>query len=216
MCNSYGLGGYLHDGEEPRSPLRPLDQRESERAIAEWAQGRGGRAAITGSKARNLNPIIRAGSDDRELVFAWWWLWLDSSGPAKFSAFNARDDKLMRSWKKPFQTRALLPADWYVEKKGRFTLPQGEQFGIAAITSTVTTDDGDLITYSMVTRDAPAGSEAAEYWPRMPLVLPRDMHDEWLDPERPGDASLVAEVQHASEEISRELITTAPETPALF
>ncbi|QAB17140.1 DUF159 family protein [Leucobacter muris] len=210
MCNSYGLGGYLHDGEEPRNPLRPLDQRESERAIAEWAQGRDGRAAITGSKARNLNPIIRAAEDgDRELVFGWWWLWLDGSGPVKFSAFNSRDDRLLRSWKKPFQRRALLPASWYVEKKGRFALPDGEQFGIAAVTSTVTTDDGELTTYSMVTRDAPTGSEAAEYWPRMPLVLPRDEHGDWLDPEQPGDAALVAKVQRASEGISHEL-TTAP------
>ena len=208
MCNSYGLGGYLHDGEEPHNPLRPLDQRESERAIAEWAQGRDGRAAITGSKARNLNPIIRAGGGDRELVFAWWWIWLDGAGPVKFAAFNSRDDNLVKRWRKPFQQRALLPANWYVEKKGRFQLPGSEQFGIAAITTTVTTDDGDeLTTYSMVTRDAPAGSEAAEYWPRMPLVLPRDEHDDWLDPEQPGDADLVARVQLASEEIAHELTT---------
>lgn len=39
----------------------------------------------------------------------------------------------------------------------------------------------------------------------MPLVLPADMHADWLDPEQPGDAELVARVQHASEEISRSL-----------
>jgi len=128
----------------------------------------------------------------------------------KYAAFNSRDDKLMRSWKNQFQQRALLPASWYVEKKGRFVLPGGEQFGIAAVTSTVKLDDGsELVTYSMVTRDAPAGSEAADYWPRMPLVLPRDMHDTWLDPGRAGDEALVAEVQHASDEISRAL-TTGP------
>lgn len=64
----------------------------------------------------------------------------------------------------------------------------------------------------MVTRDAPEGSEAAEYWPRMPLVLPRDQHDEWLDPGRAGDETLVAEVQHASDEISRALTTEVPST----
>ncbi|WP_245907290.1 hypothetical protein [Leucobacter massiliensis] len=98
MCNSYGLGGYLRDGEEPSSPLRPLDQRENERAIAEWARELGGRAAITGAKSRNLNPIIRADAGgERRLEFAWWWIWLDGSGPVKFSAFNSRDDKLLRS-----------------------------------------------------------------------------------------------------------------------
>ena len=205
MCSSYGLGGYLPDGEEPRNPIRPLDQPEAERAIAEWAQGWDGSALITGSRARNLNPIIRAGTGDRELVFAWWWIWLDPSGPVKFSAFNSRDDNLMRRWRRPFQQRALLPVSWYVEKKGRFALPSGEQFGIAAVTSTVTTDDGKLTTYSMVTRGAPAGSEAAEYWPRMPLVLPREMHDDWLDTARPGNTELVAYAQAASEDISREL-----------
>lgn len=178
---------------------------ENQALINDWIRERGGNAKITGRLTLNLNPIIRAGTDgDRELLLAWWWLWLDSSGPVKFSAFNSRDDKLMRSWKKPFQTRALIPATWYVEKKGRFHLPDDEVFGIAALTNTVTRDDGsELTTYSMVTRDAVG--EAADYWPRMPLVLPRDMHDEWLDPARVGDADLVTEIKLGSDEISRAL-----------
>lgn len=39
--------------------------------------------------------------------------------------------------------------------------------------------------------------------PRMRLVLPAEMFDEWLDPDRPGDAELVDQVQLASDEISR-------------
>ncbi len=207
MCASYGLGG---DGKIIPLPggLEPMSEQGSLSLLDEWMQQRGGGAKITGKNALNLNPIIRASEGGRELLLAWWWLWLDGSGPVKFSAFNSRDDRLLRSWKRPFQHRALLPATWYIEKKGRFTLPGEEIFGIAAVTSTVTRDDGsELVSYSMVTRDAPAGSEAAEYWGRMPLVLPREMHDEWLDPERPGDAELVAEVQHASEEISRAMTT---------
>ncbi|MBL3685686.1 DUF159 family protein [Leucobacter zeae] len=208
MCASYGLGGNgqtieLADGLEPMSEPGPRA------LIDQWMNERGGGATITGKNALNLNPIIRADpAGARDMQLAWWWLWLDGTGPVKFSAFNSRDDRLMRSWKKPFQHRALLPATWYVEKKGRFHLPEHEIFGVAALTSTVTRDDGtELVTYSMVTRDAPAGSEAEEYWGRMPLVLPRDMHDEWLNPARPGDAKLVAEVQHASDEISRALTT---------
>lgn len=195
--------------------LPPMSEPSPQAVIAEWMEKRGGGAKITGKNALNLNPIIRADdTGDRELLLAWWWLWLDSSGPAKFSAFNSRDDKLLRSWKRPFQHRAILPADWYVEKKGKFHLPDGELFGIAAVTSTVTRDDGsELVTYSMVTRDAPAGSEAADYWHRMPLVLPREMHDDWLDPDRPGDASLVADTQIASEEISRTLTAAVPSKP---
>ncbi|MBK0417421.1 SOS response-associated peptidase family protein [Leucobacter sp. CSA1] len=210
MCASYGLGS--GGGTTLPNDLPPLSEQASKTLLEEWMRSRSGSAKITGRRALNLNPIIRADAGgERSLELAWWWLWLDGSGPAKFSAFNSRDDKLLRSWKRQFQHRALLPATWYVEKKGRFQLPGGEVFGIAAVTSTVTQEDGtELVTYSMVTRDAPEDSEAAEYWPRMPLVLPRDQHDTWLDPERAGDETLVAEVQHASDEISRALTTGAP------
>ena len=199
MCASYGLGGSLP------LDLEPLSEPGNAALVDDWLQQRSGNAKITGKNARNLNPVITAdASGERQVQLAWWWLWLDASGPVKFSAFNSRDDRLLRSWKRPFQHRAILPATWYVEKQGRFHLPDDEAFGIAALTSTVTLEDGSkLISYSMVTRDAVG--EAADFWPRMPLVLPRDMHGEWLDPQRPGDAALVSEVQHASDEISRAL-----------
>ncbi|WP_053387392.1 SOS response-associated peptidase family protein [Leucobacter japonicus] len=199
MCASYGLSGSLP------LDLDPLSEPENAALIDAWIEQRSTGAKITGKNARNLNPVIRANAaGERSVQLAWWWLWLDASGPVKFSAFNSRDDKLLRSWKRPFQHRAILPATWYVEKQGRFRLPGDEVFGIAALTSTVTLDDGsELISYSMVTRDAVG--EAAEVWPRMPLVLPRDFHDDWLDPDRPGDAALVAESQLASAEISHEL-----------
>lgn len=205
MCASYGLDG----GEDKQLPfdLPPMSEQANQLLLEDWMMQRGGSARVTGKNALNLNPIIRASDAGREMLLAWWWIWLDSSGPVKFSAFNSRDDRLLRSWKKPFQNRALLPATWYVEKKGRFHLPDNETFGIAALTNTITLEDGSpLTTYSMVTRDAVG--EAADYWPRMPLVLPKDLHDEWLNPRRPGDESLVTEVQNGSDEISR-AITTA-------
>ena len=39
--------------------------------------------------------------------------------------------------------------------------------------------------------------------PRMSLILPPEMYDEWLDPEVAGDAELVSRVKVASEELSR-------------
>lgn len=202
MCASYGLGGGPYvDGVS--FGLDPMDTREGKAVIDEWMRARSGHASITGRNAVNLNPIIRADAEgSRGIDLAWWWIWLDGSGPVKFSAFNSRDDKLLRSWHKPFQTRALLPATWYVEKGVHFGMPGGEAFGIAALTTTVrNAQTGDsLITYSMVTRESIG--EAAETWHRMPLVLPRSMHDEWLDPTRPGDAELVAKAQHASKSIA--------------
>ncbi|MFA5606899.1 MAG: SOS response-associated peptidase family protein [Leucobacter sp.] len=213
MCASYGLGGFGRVIPLP-GDLEPLSEPASLRLLDEWMEQSSGSAKITGRIARNLNPIIRAGEDGRELVMAWWWLWPDARGPAKFTAFNARDDKLITSWRQAFATRALLPATWYVEKKGRFHLPDHEMFGIAAVTNTVVLEDGSrLLSYSMVTRDAPEGSEADEYWYRMPLILPRHLHDEWLDQGRPGDRSLVERAQAESEEISRAVTTSGKKAP---
>lgn len=213
MCASYGLGGgpYL-EGE--RFALDPMDTRESRAVIDGWMAARSGKAAITGRNARNLNPIIRAAADgERSIDLAWWWIWLDGTGPVKFSAFNSRDDKLTRSWRGPFQYRALLPATWYVEKGVRFGLPDASAFGIAALTSTVVNEQTgeQLTTYSMVTRTAVG--EPADTWHRMPLVLPHEMHDVWLDSARSGDESLVAEAQHASVEISSQM--TAVNEPSV-
>lgn len=211
MCAGYGLGG----GRGPLPlDLEPMSEQASRATLAEWALLRNGRAKITGKNALNLNPLIHAFDGERELELAWWWIWLDGSGPVKYSAFNSRDDKLMRSWRKPFQHRALLPATWYVEKGREFDLPDGELFGIAAITSTVTRDDTgeELLTYSMVTRGAVG--EAASVHDRMPLVLPRELHDEWLDPDRAGDAELVDQVRIASDEISEALRIIEPPAAA--
>lgn len=216
MCASYGLGGGRITDEHVFG-IDPMDTREGRAMIDRWMAERGGKAAITGARAKNLNPVIMADtSGTRVLQLGWWWLWLDGSGPVKFSAFNSRDDKLLRSWRGPFQHRALLPATWYVEKGERFALPGDDTFGIAALTSTVTDNlTGERrVTYSMVTRNAVG--EAADTWHRMPLVLPGDMHDEWLDPERAGTESLVGDVLHASDEISAAMRKTDSDSVTLF
>lgn len=203
MCASYGLGG---GPDTQHDWIDPMDTATGRATIDRWIAERHGKAAITGRKALNLNPVIRANmSGERSIDLAWWWIWRDGSGPVKYSAFNSRDDKLLRSWSGPFQHRAILPANWYVEKGVRFSLPDDELFGIAALTSTVTNaaTGEELVTYSMVTRNAVGA--AADTWDRMPLVLPREMHDEWLSPARKGEQSLVAEAQFASQGISEAL-----------
>lgn len=135
MCASYGLGG----GTGGRLPydLEPMSEQGPQGLLDEWMRGHNGSAKITGKNARNLNPVIHTFDGGRDLALGWWWLWVGNA-PAKFSAFNARDDNLLgRAWKSPFQRRAILPATWYIEKKVRFHLPEDEVFGIAAITRTV-------------------------------------------------------------------------------
>ncbi len=219
MCASTGLrhGGFAVgvDGE----PFSPLDDRETASEVAAWWAEQNGQMKITGKHARNLNPIIRSRNDhgdnggaaNRELVFAWWWIWRNSSGPVKFSAFNSRSDRLLQSWPREFQRRAIIPASWYVEKGVRFEHPTGNAFGIAAVTSTVTEPDGnELVTYSLVTR-ASVG-EAASVHDRMPLVLPPERHGEWLDSERPGDKDLATAAVFWSDEISLEINSTSNPT----
>jgi len=225
MCGSYGLGGYLHRGEEPDDALPPLDQREAQAAVAQWAREWCGKASTSRTRKdgrTNLHPLIVPDDDGRELAMAWWWLHRGGK-PVEKNGFNARDDALLSSWKSAFQRRALIPASWYAEGGQVFRLPGGGQFGIAAITAPRTVDGGETISYSMVTREGvgeAASVRTARGDSRMPLVLPRELHDTWLDPERPGDAELVDLVQAASEEISRAMTTSAPPdepaAPTLF
>ncbi|MGP5622923.1 SOS response-associated peptidase family protein [Candidatus Corynebacterium faecigallinarum] len=200
MCASYGLAPLSHYG------LEPLDEREARDALERWIEQRGGNAKITGKKALNLNPLITSDeTGHRELNLAWWWIHVGNE-PAQFSAFNARDDKLLSSrvWKGPFREhRALAPATWYVEKGRKFALPAGEAFGIASITTTARRGDEEILTYALVTRDAVA--QAATVHPRMPLVLPRELHDDWLDLSLRGDGDLLAEALSASESLSRSM-----------
>lgn len=225
MCASYGIDGLVRperSGSRVRfESMPPLHTEQSRSVLASWADAGDGRARITGRLARNLNPLIFAPRGERELALGWWWLHVGAR-PAEYSAFNSRDDRLLASWHEPFQRRALLPATWYVEKGRTFGLPGGELFGIAAITTTVPqAEGGALVSYSMVTRGAVAA--AAEVHPRMPLILPVDFHDTWLDPGRAGDQRLVAEAQRVSEELcarvrplERPEPAAAPAQPTLF
>lgn len=214
MCASYGLGGFLKPGEEDPTPfgLPPLDEREDQLRLRDWMTSWNGTAKITGKKARNFNPLIRV-VGERRLDFAWWWLHRGDV-PDKRSAFNARDDKLTGYWRPSFaKRRALLPATWYIEKGVRFRLPDDELFGMAAIYSEFKDFDGATrVSYALVTRDAVG--EAKETHPRMPLIIPRDAHDFWLDPERSGDQELVDEMKFASEGISEAVKGQKPTEPA--
>lgn len=214
MCASYGLGGFLKPGEEDPTPfgLPPLDERDNQIRLREWMTERDGTAKITGRNARNFNPLIRVVDGKRQLDFAWWWLHRGGV-PDQRSAFNARDDKLTGYWRSSFaKRRALLPATWYVEKGAKFRLPDEELFAMAAIyTEFKDVDGATRISYALVTRDAVA--EAKEAHPRMPLILPRDAHDSWLNPESAGTQDLVDESRLASEEICRAVVSQVPPSP---
>lgn len=216
MCASYGLGG----GPYGELGLSPLDQRENKRLLNEWAAQWSGRANTTrnSKKGVNLNPVIYVDETVREMELAWWWHHVGGK-PAQYTAFNSRDDALTTKWKSPFQRRALLPATWYNEGKKRWSLPDGELFALAAILSPRTLPDGGTgLAYSLVTREGIGEASTvvtARGDSRMPLALPRELHDEWLSPDRPGDESLVRTVQDGSREISLAM-TTGETAETLF
>lgn len=224
MCAHYGVDGFegvasrRAGGSSVRfvstgASVATADEPRDDALMLAWARNQQGHARITGTRARNLNPLIHEGRGARRADLAWWGLHVGGV-PALFSAFNSRDDKLLRVWREPFQRRALLPATWYTEKGRDFGLLDGDLFTIAAIVTPVLQDDGDqFLSYSMVTREA--RGEAAETHERMPLIVPHAMRDEWLAPTRVGDEALVRDVLRASDEVSRAMRTfeSAPVAP---
>lgn len=184
--------------------LPPTNERETRLVLEQWIDQHGGTAKITGKRALNLSPLIPAGATgNRELALVWWWIHVDSE-PAKLSAINARDDKLLSSglWMIPVrERRALAPAMCYVENGKSFALPGGESFGIALITTTAHRGDDEMLAYALVTR----------------LLRRRRcfhgcrwyFHDRCTtigsDPRVTGDGELLAEALSVSEELSRSM-----------
>lgn len=107
---------------------------------------------------------------------------------------------------------------WYSEGGEHWELPDGGLFWLAAVTAPrEVDDDGPRLSYALVTRAAVEKASkvvTSRGDSRMPLVLPAELHDAWLDQERPADADLVALVQAGSEDLARAMRTGA--APALF
>ncbi len=210
MCGKYGLGGGPANYEE-RYGLSILDERTPDAAIADWVRDWAGTATTTRHRKDgrvNLSPIILEHGGQRLARPAWWWLWVGGK-PATFTAFNSRDDALLKSnvWRPLFEGhRALAPADWYEEGGRRFHVEPDA--ALAAVYNIQRRDDGTTLgTYSLITRAA-AGAcldikETERGDKRMPLMLPRSTWAEWLDPERTGDEELLATALAASEPLSQ-------------
>lgn len=155
MCASYGLGGGVRtEDEADEYDIEPLDTRESRAVIHQWLQEWSGRASTTREQKNgiNRNPLIVQSEGGRAVELGWWWLHVGGK-PARYMAFNSRDDALVQKWKAPFQRRALIPASWYSEGGKRWALPSGEVSAIAAVTAPRVEPDGSVsVSYSLVTR----------------------------------------------------------------
>lgn len=212
MCASYGLqvdAADIHYGFSVINDTTPTG------ALEEWLEEfRDEPVKPTGVHRRNLNPIVRervretdAGEERRRSIdLAWWKLWVGGE-PAKFPAINARIEGLVGSgaWGGPLKSRrALVPATEYYEKGHRFALPGQELFGFAGLWNVTKTADGEwMVSYAIVTR--PASPHIAGIHDRMPVIVPRDHYDVWLDPTVAGDQGMLDELLAVSTPLGERL-----------
>lgn len=206
MCASYGLqvtADDIHYG------FSVIDDKTAMADLAGWLEEfHDEPAKPTGVHRRNLNPIVRErekeGVHRRTVDLAWWKLWVRGE-PAKFPAINARVEGLVGSgaWGAPLKARrALVPATEYYEKGHRFGF-DGELFAFAGLWNVAKTADDWMVSYAIVTQ--PASPHIVGIHDRMPLIVPRELYDAWLDPERTGDQELLDEVVAASRPLAERL-----------
>ena len=120
------------------------------------------------------------------------WGWERKWQGKKNLMINARSEKVTSSntWKKAFQSRrCLMPASWYYEwandGEKKFALrisPKSEEPMVFAGLWEIRKeeDEGPKAAVSIVTTDAIG--VMADLHPRMPVILPPEDHQTWLDP----------------------------------
>lgn len=132
------------------------------------------------------------GDGNRILKLARWWFipptWAQPLNLLP-TTFNARADQLANGpmWRNALRaSRYLVPANGWRE----FTGPAGDKqpyhfhfdhklFTFAGLSSTWRSPDGGLVdTFAIVTTDA--NSSIADIHDRMPLIVPKQYHDDWL------------------------------------
>jgi putative SOS response-associated peptidase YedK len=148
--------------------------------------------------------VVKTREGRRALRLGRWWMiphyW---KKPLKElpAAFNARAEDLLTKpfWRGAFERyRCLVPATGWREfrpERGKkqpyqFRLEQ-RLFAFAGLWSRWTSPDGERVESFAIVTTAPS-EQAAQYHDRMPLVLPAELHEAWLEPSNDG-ASVLSE-----------------------
>lgn len=162
------------------------------------------------------------GPTQRRAEAAQWWLTPSFAKElrGKHPTFNARSETVteLASYRGPAKRqRAVLPARGYFEThtEGKTKTP----YFIQAVTGplyfaglyswwadpTKAAEDPQRwhLTSTILTR--PAAGEAARLHPRMPLCLPADWIDAWINPYQEGTIDFVAQAVAAAEPVLNEL-----------
>jgi putative SOS response-associated peptidase YedK len=149
----------------------------------------------------NLAPtqralIVREREDGREAVMARWGLlphWAKDER-ISYKLINARAETLLE--KPAFRSlvgkyRCLVVADgfyeWTVGPGGKkqpihFRLEDGSAFGFAGLWTFKTDEEGELVESCTIITTSP-NELVAPVHDRMPVILPVELEQEWLDPE---------------------------------
>jgi len=143
-------------------------------------------------------PIVRQDDDGRTIALARWGLipeWADDPDKRQAPPINARADRLSQSpmFRQPFsRRRCLVPAtgfyEWQARSQGKGKQPHliqlrdGRVFAFAGLWERWSDSNGhDIDSFTIVTT---ASNELVKFvHNRMPVVLPRDAWDTWLDPQ---------------------------------
>jgi putative SOS response-associated peptidase YedK len=140
-------------------------------------------------------PIVRLESSARHLALARWGLIPAATNDAKKAPLliNARLEGIngTRAFRSPMQSkRCLIPADGFYEwkKDGKKSLPfffrprDGKPFAFAGVWDVWNGPDGVLESAAILT--CAANNTVESFHDRMPVIVPNDRHEAWLDTEK--------------------------------
>ncbi|HXH61766.1 MAG TPA: SOS response-associated peptidase [Fimbriimonadaceae bacterium] len=175
----------------------------------------------------NIAPtdVVAAVTDrgqGRQLEFFQWGLvpsWAKDPSIGQ-KLINARAETLAEkpSFKAAFKRRrCLLPADGFYEWKGEkghkqpyfIHLRSKQTFALAGLWEEWETIDGALATCTIVTTDA--NEMVSDLHTRMPVLIPPDDFDAWLDPKADGPVALLA--PYPSDEMEMHPVAKAVSNP---
>lgn len=173
---------------------------DTDRLIAEF-----GIAAVTGPHEPRYNiaptqpvPAVVQGDDGLRLGALRWGLiphWADDPGIGN-RMINARSETVDRkpAFEEPFRNRRCwVLADGFYEwrkEDGRkvpiqFRLPEGRPFAFAGLWDRWRQGDREIVSCTILTTEPNAAVRPVH--DRMPVVLPEEVREEWLDPDAGPD-----------------------------
>jgi putative SOS response-associated peptidase YedK len=165
--------------------------------------------------------VVKTREGKRALRLGRWWMiphYWKKPLKALPAAFNARAEDLMTKpfWRGAFERfRCLVPATGWREfrpERGKkqpyqFRLEQ-RLFAFAGLWSRWTSPEGELVESFAIVTTTPS-ERAALYHDRMPLVLPAQLHEAWLEPSHDA-ASVLSEACAQALQLPLEVYPTNP------